>query len=543
VADGDGDLADNALDMLTLTAVGNYKGAKHTVRAVVPPFKRALMIVPDPASLTLEDNERLRLLRNWGWKVRLLKADAQKAEFDAAIADVHAIYLPSHTDLAPSLKNEFKTCDLPIISGHAGIAKEIGLATNVSVSYEDSSIDVPELTRTITDNAGVPSTEVYKHYITSPFAVGQLRICSAPDRLLYLVGRAAGADALATAVGSPGQVVLAALEYGALKTDDTQAPARRVALPWGDEGLNFSALSLNDSGREILKRSLDWASSGWRGPLPGIATWRKIEVAGLGRVDGFNSILGPYGGGNVNADATLSCNSLEDNTIYINGGIVQGTVFIMPQADIGKVVTVGNGGTVLGGTRRLSLEVPMPLTREPLNMPASLGDQTFSTGIVAPNNDLHYNNLTLMGDVTLQIKCPVRILCDGDAIIKGNAQITLEPGGKLLMCTKGVARVRDAAQVNVNTADPGRLNWLILNDTVRLIDTAQVYAAVQGFDGVLAVRGSAHFYGTFLGKKVSVDESGAFHVDTALSGTPATLGGGLDLKTIAGSGVRWIESP
>jgi hypothetical protein len=260
-------------------------------------------------------------------------------------------------------------------------------------------------------------------------------------------------------------------------------------------------------------------------------------------VDGFNSSLGPYGGGNVHSEATLSINSLGDENVCIYGGTVQGTVFIMPEANFDTVVKIANGGSVQGGTRRLSIEAPLPVPGEPGNMPGSVGNKTFSTGVEELDSDRRYNRLTLTGDVALRITAPVRILCDDEVLIEQNARIVVEPGAHLLMCTKKLVRITDTAQVNVDSADPARLNWLALTNSIRLANDAQMYAKVQGYDGVLAVTGGAHFYGTFLGKRATVRNSGRLHVDTAHSGTPATLGGGIDLKMIARSDVRWMESP
>ena len=51
---------------------------------------------------------------------------------------------------------------------------------------------------------------------------------------------------------------------------------------------------------------------------------------------------------------------------------------------------------------------------------------------------------------------------------------------------------------------------------------------------------TAHFYGTFVGKKLNVSDSGRFHVDTGNSGTVVTMGGGIDVNQLSRP-VRWIE--
>ncbi|MGB2823293.1 MAG: hypothetical protein WBF17_20090, partial [Phycisphaerae bacterium] len=164
--EGDGDLADNDMEMLTLTAVGKYRGCSHTVQAVVPPQKRALMIVVDPANLSSEDTAREALLRQWGWKVSMLGNTPTVTEFNAAVQGMHIIYYPSHTKLENEIRDRLKLTDLPIVTGHSKLVNELGIAGGESKAYDGSSIDVLELTRTVTDEFGVEHVEVITHYIT-----------------------------------------------------------------------------------------------------------------------------------------------------------------------------------------------------------------------------------------------------------------------------------------------------------------------------------------------------------------------------------------
>ncbi|MHC4716750.1 MAG: hypothetical protein ACYS5V_07265 [Planctomycetota bacterium] len=57
----------------------------------------------------------------------------------------------------------------------------------------------------------------------------------------------------------------------------------------------------------------------------------------------------------------------------------------------------------------------------------------------------------------------------------------------------------------------------------------------------MVVREDGSFCGTFVGKKVKVDNSARFHIDTSNSGTTVTLGGGYDLDKLGLGGVHWVE--
>lgn len=542
VIDGDGNLADNPMDMVTLTCVGTYQGATHTSRAVVAPTKRVLMIVPDPDALTGEDSARYNLLRNWGWRVRLLAARARGSEFDSAAQGVQVVYFPAHARLENQVRDRLTASNLPIVTEKAELVGLLRIAGGNSRVYTDTAIDVLQLTQTFTDDLGNPVTEVVKHYVTSPFAVGPLTICQTPDQLLRVDAPATGTQALAAMTTRSDRVALGVLEYGAIGTDNRPARARRVALPWGDDNFAFSINSLNANGQLILRRSLDWAGSSWQGLMPGLAVWDKIETKDMARIDGFDSTKGAYGGGNVSANATISTNSLGADKIKIDGGVLSGSIYVSPDADASKVVEITSRGALTGSVRTLDLNVPIPTPQEP-DLGGGVGNLTYANGNNFIFMDLHINRLTITGDARVRILGDVALLCDAEVRIDQNAELIVGNNSSLTIFTKKAVVIAGNAQVNVRSADPSRLEWQILRDKIEVQDASQLYAVVKTYDGELRVKGVGQFCGTFVGKKLSVEGSGACHVDTALSGTVISMGGGVDLGRIGSSPVRWIDKP
>ena len=539
--EGDGDLADNNMEMLTLTAVGKYRGCSHTVQTVVPPQKRALMIVADPNNLSSEDTVRHALLRDWGWKVRMLGNAPTVAEFGAAVQDMHVIYYPSHTRLDNEARDRLKVTDLAIVTGHSKLVQELGIAGAESRAYDGSSIEVLQLTRTITDEFGVEHTEVIAHYITEPFGIGKLTLCNSSDRLLHLDGGVIGTTALATKLDEPDRITLAYLEAGALRTDRKPARARQVALPWGEKEGAFHIGSLNANGRTLLRRSLDWAGSSWRGYLPGVAVWQEIKIEGVATVNGFRSALGPYGFGNVNDEGTFSNNSLSADSIRLDGGLIRANALVAPDADMDSVIHIGGGAAMTGGRYRLSLNVPVPTVRRPDDMGGSLGDRIYNSGEHFIVTDKHFNKLRIMNDAIVRIQGQVRILCDNDVVIEHSGRLIVQPFSSLTMYTSGKVELKDGARVNASFCRPSALSWMMLKDKLLVGGSSVIYAAVQTYDGELEVKDTAHFCGTFLGKRAVVHDSGQLHIDTSISGTVMTLGGGFDLSKIAGKGIRWVE--
>lgn len=277
--------------------------------------------------------------------------------------------------------------------------------------------------------------------------------------------------------------------------------------------------------------------------LPGLAAWDKVEIKNNAIVDGFNSALGPYGGGNVNADATISTNSVKDDKIKIDGGTLLGDIFIAPTADADKVVEISGGGSVSGKIKRLDLSVPVGNLLEPADLPGEIGDVVYSTGTVNFNQDLNVKHLTIKGDAKVHVLNDVVVYCREEFKIQDNAEIILQPNGKLTIYTKKEVKVEDNAQVNLNTADPSRVNILVLKKKVQVKDSAQMYACVRGYDAHLEVKDNAQFYGAFVGKKVKVDNAAAVHVDTSITGTEVTMGSGTDLRRLTQNRVQWLGQP
>ena len=550
---GDGDFTDYEMDLVTLTSRGIYRGTTHYVRAVVSPPKRVLMIVDNPDVPTPEDKERYNLLRAWGWRVHVLDSGATAAEFDAALEKMHVIYFPAQTTLQGDVQTALKSTTLPIVSEHLVLAEDVEIGVNKSKEYDATSVKVLPLTQIVTDDAGAESTVVVTHYITQPFPVGILQICDATTTLLRLDGRASGSTSLIRRIDDGSPTCLAVLEAGALGANYQPARARRVVLPWG--GVGFNASALNTNGQTLLMRSLDWAGSGWRGFLPGIAVWDDIRIDSSGVIDSYESADGNYDAVRNGADATLSTNSTADDRIKLDGGLIKGSIFLMPKANAYRVIDY-HGGAVSGNIYRLSLPVPIPSVTAPTDIPF-LGNVTYSTGTTVINSDRRFDDLKITDDATVRIEGDVRIYCQKNLTVEKQGRIVLADGASLTLYTYETAELKDDARINVDpsvdpggvatigpalTADPTRLTWILLRDKLVVGGDSHVCAAVQSYNALLEVKDAGQFYGTFVGKEVYVHNAGQLHVDTSSSGTIVTIGGGIDLSLTRVT-TQWIDSP
>ncbi|MCZ6652239.1 MAG: hypothetical protein O7D91_04350 [Planctomycetota bacterium] len=251
VVDGDGDLSNNTDDPVTASAIATYQGVSHTIRAVVHRVNRVLMVVPDAASLTAQQDARHILLESWRFTVSLISHTASQADFDTALASTDAVYVVNdvtHTALGTKLTSA--TVGLVTEMNNVDeTTDELGLA-NLPVSlFTNTAVEIMEDT----------------HYITDPYPLGVLAICGSSQPLSRVGAAGNGAVILATRPSNPA-VALVAYEVGAelynsgFVPPGTPAPARRVLLPWGGSAFDFNSLTAD--GQTILKRALAWVADG-----------------------------------------------------------------------------------------------------------------------------------------------------------------------------------------------------------------------------------------------------------------------------------------
>ena len=299
VVDGDGDLSNSTDDPVTASAIATYQGVSHTINAAVYRTNSVLMVVPDAASLTAQQDARRIVLESWRFTVSLISHTASQAEFDTAIASVDAVYVVNdvtHTALGTKLT----TAPVGLVTEMNDVDEmtdELGLARVPVNTYTDLAIEIIEDT----------------HYITDPYPLGNLTICNAVQPLCRIGQAGDGAVILAVRPSSTA-VSLTAFEAGSELYDSgfvpsgTPAPARRVMLPWGGSGFAFNSLTLD--GRTILKRALAWVADGGPAGYFGSATTPDGTYDILNGVDQIQIAFR----GTLPEDGTLTSIS-----IYMNG--------------------------------------------------------------------------------------------------------------------------------------------------------------------------------------------------------------------------------
>ncbi len=261
VIDGDGDLTDDANDPVTITVVGNYKGVAHMVQAVVvgstDGLIRLLLVVPDPKNLDEQYRARRKQATAWGFKVTLIDDGSTQSEFDEAVA-AHDVVWVADSSTATSVGSKLFNAPIGVVNEAPGLWDEFGFTTSSAGTSSANDID-------IVDNS---------HYITEPFATGLLSILNQPKSLARSGDAIApGADRLADGK-TLGTRTLLTLDAGRQLAETGTAVGRRAVIPYGrvDE--------LNDNGKTIVKRALEWAAAPPVGPPP-LAHWPLDETTGI----------------------------------------------------------------------------------------------------------------------------------------------------------------------------------------------------------------------------------------------------------------------
>ena len=195
-----------------------------------------LMVVANENNPSSNELAKIALFEAWGYAVTLIDDDDNSSVFDSATAANEVVFVGEEISAA-KLGNKLTTASIGVVMEEVNLSDEFGISTSISWSSGDSlNVDDPS------------------HYITLPFAPGPLVILGAAADLADMSGTLAPAlRVLASETAGP---MIATLEAGGEMFNSLPASGRRVQLPWGSS--NFSVSDLNNDGRTLLRRSLEW---------------------------------------------------------------------------------------------------------------------------------------------------------------------------------------------------------------------------------------------------------------------------------------------
>lgn len=244
VVEGDGDLADDHTDPVTLTATGRYQGATHRVVARLVPVPvtggmQLLLIVSDAEEPEADDLVRKAQIEEWGYNVAMISHVDDQASFDAAVELSDVCYI-SETTYSYTLDGKLKPAPIGIVCEEVALHDELGVSSSRSNPW-GTQID-------ITDNS---------HHILSPYATGPLTITNTNTRLNVCNGTIAGGVRVLAQEVSGSERMLLTIESAGDLYGGGVAVGRRVMLPWCVTAYNdFSDLTAE--ALDITKRAIEW---------------------------------------------------------------------------------------------------------------------------------------------------------------------------------------------------------------------------------------------------------------------------------------------
>ncbi|GJM24534.1 MAG: hypothetical protein DHS20C16_09490 [Phycisphaerae bacterium] len=244
-AEGDGDLDDDDEDVFTITSIAKYAGTVYTARAVITPegsstSTKVLFVVPDKTNLSSQDDAKKVLMESWDFEVTLISANESQSAYDVAAAEQNVAYVSEEVS-SSDVGTKFLGAPIGVVNEDNALPDELGIASS-GTCYTSTSIDVIDNT----------------HYITSGMSSGVVGILSGSSDLHVASGTLGGGTAILANQPSTSNAALVVIDTGGALYGGGTASARRVHLPWGCSSFDIDLLT--DEGKDVLKRSLEWAS-------------------------------------------------------------------------------------------------------------------------------------------------------------------------------------------------------------------------------------------------------------------------------------------
>jgi hypothetical protein len=564
-SESDGNLADDAWDLVTIVATGVYQGASHTVRCIYRPGGEAYAtliaaldkievkgsgvidsyrskqgayggsnIGSDAVVSTNSTKKHKIKVKNTG-QIRgdafggvggnantIIKVEAGgvitgKRDVLTEPAPLPPVSPPRATLVGPSVGDRVYSSGTTVITSSLNCNKlEIkGTATvriqgNVTIFVQGDAV--------IKENSKleIPAGSQLKLYTSKKLNFEQ--------------------NAVAGNTADPSRLLIVHLGKKHLEIKNRAEVYATMLNPFGevkikDDGQifgNVAARKIKVEGRGQLHQDLD---TGWPLAIPpvkdtGIAVYDTLTMNDDAVVDSYQGSLGMYGGANVGSEATVSTNATTKDKFKVeNRSIINGSAYFGPW---GKpdVIKVGGGAKITGERTWLPAEIAIPDADFPetIDLPDKKGNITVTGNTTFPdanfdeNGVLYCDKLEIKNNAKLTIDGDIIIYSAGEIIIDNTATVTLTDDSTAELWANKKIEIKSAANVNTQAgAHAGNLTIVQTGtDPVTIAGTARVYGRVYHYLGLVVVKDSAQLYGIVKAKQVLIEKSGKIHVDVDL---------------------------
>ena len=533
--DDDGNLADDATDIVRLIAVGRFDGVSHRIEAEATPGTTAaasnmlLFVVADASSLKTADSAKKTQFESWGYTVSTISDNDSSTAYNTALTSADVVYVAESSN-SGTVGTKLSSTAVGVVCEEGRLTDELKVSSSRS-TYKATQID-------IVDNT---------HAITSEFSTGTLTIGDSKIRLQTYTGTiGTGVTSLAEKANSSSST-LSVLDTGDTDYQGNASPGRRVMLPWGPTRYGFD--DLTDDGLTLIQRSLEWAGGGaGAGPTPklialyefepvsvtpvlighwkldeslsngggGMAADDSLELRDRSVVDSYDGSTGLYGGTNVGSQANLSTNSTSSNRFDVKtNATLNGNAIVGVGGDPDSVID--HDGTITGSKSVLDAAVAMPDFGAPTGTPSTLGNTTYSTDQTW-TSDLTFGRLTIKSSAEITVSGHVRVYCTNTFKVEDNAKIIVPSGSSLTIFVNRNILIQENAVVNGDSSGTSRLKIVQIasNKDVVIKGDAVVSAIIQARRDI-TIRNDAVVYGSLIADDdIYVRNNARVHLDVSL---------------------------
>ena len=273
----DGDLSNDVSTPARLTVEAMFDGVGHRLQTQLVPrpagLPVAVMLVTGELPPVAADLQKQALFESWGFTVAFVADDDSQAVYDetAAISDVVFV---SENVSSGSVNIKLDGLQIGVVLEEPALVDELGMAAGTR-SFEDTEIRVSDV----------------GHPITAGLEPGLLQIAAESTELKSLTSPASGLRVLATGPSGSAEA-LALLDVGDTLKNGQPSPNRRVVSPFGTS--SFQIDELNDAGRQLVRRMLEWAAARRDRPVTADGYWPLDETTGSEARDVIGQHPGTY---------------------------------------------------------------------------------------------------------------------------------------------------------------------------------------------------------------------------------------------------------
>ncbi|MDH3584934.1 MAG: hypothetical protein OER86_12050, partial [Phycisphaerae bacterium] len=430
--EGDGNIADDPTDPLTITAVGAYGGAKYTVQVTLRPADPEITRNISLGTFEVESNAVVDSFEssvgayggaNVGSRAVIgtnsTAADMIKLTGSGTIngdayvgpgGDVNTVInIGGSATLTGSKKVLAIEVDIPDMTAPTDMGASVGdvsYSSGTTVINSDLHCDKFEITSgavvQISGNVRILAQDTFE----VNGAGSRLEILAGSELALYAKKQVLTEDDAEVNVNSadPMKFKIYYLSTDHIHfLDDSHVYATiigKTALLHLKGRAHFYGVFagaevglLDDSQmHHDLDASIPWADTTVLDT--GIAVTDTFEIKDTAVVDSFDSNLGPYGGANVGTDASVSTNKTDSDKLKVKGtSVLNGDAWVGEAGDPVDVIQLDGGATISGDQAALPNPVPFAGYSEPSILPEA-GDLVLSSGTTTVSGDLNVDKLT-----------------------------------------------------------------------------------------------------------------------------------------------------